>query len=76
MDIDNISGMFSGDPYGSPVYRFIKGDNTYDYVALEGNIREFPRLDIKYFVYAVMRDDLPNIVSPKHSNNKRICCVA
>lgn len=60
VNVGNISGMFKHDPYSSPMFRFVKGNDAHGYAALEGKVKRIPELNLKHFVYAVMADQIPH----------------
>lgn len=71
VNIDIVPRMFKRDPYASPMFRFVKGENAKSYIALEGEIREIPRIEFKYFVYAVMADQISYDFGIQNKGNKK-----
>ncbi len=70
VDIDIIPKMFKRDPYDSPMFRFIRGNDAKGYAALEGKVRESPLLNLKHFVYAVMTDQISYDLKIQNEGNK------
>lgn len=69
--IDNIPRMFKRDSYSSPMFRFVKGKDAQSYAALEGEIKKIPELNLKYFVYAVMADQISYDLKVQNEGDKK-----
>ena len=72
VNLNKVRAFFKNESFYStePDYHFLKGVDANNYAVLFGDVMDYPELNLKYFVYAVMADQISHDLNVQNESNK------